>query len=139
MFSPGNGIRPHHWGLIPLWRFYTVRGSTVPVWLQKTRRRMAVTHFRTRNYGPKPTAHALFDVGLKTVDDNLYICVAQSDNTESILTGGSHFKVADLPWRPISFAPKPPSRLFLFTSPGVVAKYSPLCCNCKQLLLCCLS
>ena len=53
-----------------------------------------------------PTAHDLFDAGLWTVDDNFRIQVAKSDIAESILPGGSHFKLADLDGRPLSFAPK---------------------------------
>ena len=53
-----------------------------------------------------PTAHDLFDAGLWTVDDNLRIRVAESDIAESILPGGSHFKLADLHGRPLSFAPQ---------------------------------
>jgi putative restriction endonuclease len=51
-----------------------------------------------------PTAHDLFDAGLWTVDDNLRIQVAKSDIAESILPGGSHFKLADLHGRPLFFA-----------------------------------
>jgi putative restriction endonuclease len=51
-----------------------------------------------------PTAHDLFDAGLWTVDDHLRIQVAQSDIAESILPGGSHFKLSDLHGRPLSFA-----------------------------------
>jgi predicted restriction endonuclease len=51
-----------------------------------------------------PTAHDLFDAGLCTVDDNLRIRVAKSDIAESILPGGSNFKLADLHGRPLSFA-----------------------------------
>ncbi len=51
-----------------------------------------------------PTAHYLFDAGLWTVDDNLRIRVAHSDIAESILPGGSHFKLADLHGRSLSFA-----------------------------------
>ena len=43
-----------------------------------------------------PTAHDLFDAGLWTIDDNLRIQVAHSDISESILPGGSHFKLSDL-------------------------------------------
>jgi putative restriction endonuclease len=53
-----------------------------------------------------PTAHDLFDAGLWTVDDNLRIRIAHSDIAESILPGGSHFKLADLHGRPLSFAPQ---------------------------------
>lgn len=53
-----------------------------------------------------PTAHDLFDAGLWTIDDNLRIQVAKSDIDESILPGGSHFKLADLDGRPLSFAPQ---------------------------------
>ena len=53
-----------------------------------------------------PTAHDLFDAGLWTIDDNLRIHVAKSDIAESILPGGSHFKLADLDGRPLSFAPQ---------------------------------
>lgn len=53
-----------------------------------------------------PTTHDLFDAGLWTVDDNLRIRVAKSDIAESILPGGSHFKLAELHGRPLSFAPK---------------------------------
>jgi len=53
-----------------------------------------------------PTAHDLFDAGLWTVDDRLRIRVAQSDIAESILPGGSHFKLSDLHDRPLSFAPQ---------------------------------
>jgi putative restriction endonuclease len=53
-----------------------------------------------------PTAHDLFDAGLWTVDDNLRIRVALSDIAESILPGGSHFKLVDLHGRPLSFAPQ---------------------------------
>ena len=53
-----------------------------------------------------PTAHDLFDAGLWTVDDNLRIQVAHSDISESILPGGSHFKLSDLHGRPLSFAPQ---------------------------------
>jgi putative restriction endonuclease len=53
-----------------------------------------------------PTAHDLFNAGLWTVDDNLRIRVAESDIAESILPGGSHFKLADLLGRPLSFAPQ---------------------------------
>ena len=52
------------------------------------------------------TAHDLFDAGLWTIDDNLRIQVAKSDIAESILPGGSHFKLADLHDRPLSFAPQ---------------------------------
>lgn len=51
-----------------------------------------------------PTAHDLFDAGLWTIDDNLRIQVAKTDIAESILPGGSHFKLADLHDRPLSFA-----------------------------------
>jgi hypothetical protein len=44
--------------------------------------------------------------GLWTIDDDLRIRVAQSDITESILPGGSHFKLADLHGRRLSFAPQ---------------------------------
>jgi len=50
-------------------------------------------------------AHDLFDAGLWTVDDNLRIRVAKADIAESILPGGSHFKLADLHDLPLSFAP----------------------------------
>ena len=53
-----------------------------------------------------PTAHDLFDAGLWTIDDNLRIQVAKTDIAESILPGGSHFKLADLHGRPLSFAPQ---------------------------------
>jgi len=53
-----------------------------------------------------PTAHELFDAGLWTVDDDLRIRVAKSDIAESILPGGSHFKLAGLHSRPLSFAPQ---------------------------------
>jgi putative restriction endonuclease len=53
-----------------------------------------------------PTAHDLFDAGLWTIDDDLRIRVAQSDIAESILPGGSHFKLSDLHGRPLSFAPQ---------------------------------
>jgi putative restriction endonuclease len=53
-----------------------------------------------------PTAHRLFDAGLWTVDDNFRIQVAKSDIAESILPGGSHFKLDDLHDRPLSFAPQ---------------------------------
>ncbi len=53
-----------------------------------------------------PTAHDLFDAGIWTIDDNLRIQVAKSDIAESILPGGSHFKLADLHGRPLSFAPQ---------------------------------
>jgi putative restriction endonuclease len=53
-----------------------------------------------------PTAHRLFDAGLWTIDDNLRIQVAKSDIAESVLPGGSHFKLADLDGRPLSFAPQ---------------------------------
>jgi putative restriction endonuclease len=53
-----------------------------------------------------PTAHDLFDAGLWTIDDNLRIQVAKSDIAESILPGGSHFKLADLHGRALSFAPQ---------------------------------
>jgi putative restriction endonuclease len=43
-----------------------------------------------------PTAHRLFDAGLWTIDDNLRIHVAKSDIAESILPGGSHFKLSNL-------------------------------------------
>ena len=59
-----------------------------------------------------PTAHDLFDAGLWTIDDDLRIRVAQSDIAESILPGGSHFKLADLHGRRLSFAPKASLRLF---------------------------
>jgi putative restriction endonuclease len=51
-----------------------------------------------------PTAHDLFDAGLWTIDDNLRIRIAHSDIAESILPGGSHFKLADLHGRPLFFA-----------------------------------
>ncbi len=38
--------------------------------------------------------------------DDLRIRVAQSDIAESILPGGSHFKLADLHGRRLSFAPQ---------------------------------
>lgn len=53
-----------------------------------------------------PTAHDLFDAGLWTIDDNLRIQVAKSDIAESVLPGGSHFKLADLHGRPLCFAPQ---------------------------------
>jgi putative restriction endonuclease len=53
-----------------------------------------------------PTAHDLFDAGLWTIDDDLCIRVARSDIAESILPGGSHFKLADLHGRRLSFAPQ---------------------------------
>ena len=53
-----------------------------------------------------PTAHDLFDAGLWTIDHNLRIQVAKTDIAESILHGGSHFKLADLHGRPLSFAPQ---------------------------------
>ena len=53
-----------------------------------------------------PTAHDLFDAGLWTIDDELRIRVAQSDLIESILPGGSHFKLSDLHGRRLSFAPQ---------------------------------
>ena len=53
-----------------------------------------------------PTAHDLFDAGLWTIDDNLRIRVAHSDIAESILPGGSHFKLSDLHDCPLSFAPQ---------------------------------
>ena len=53
-----------------------------------------------------PTAHDLFDAGLWTIDDNLCVQVAKSNIAESILPGGSHFKLADLHGRPLSFAPQ---------------------------------
>ena len=53
-----------------------------------------------------PTAHDLFDAGLWTIDDNLRIQVAKSDIAESILAGGSHFKLADLHDHPLFFAPQ---------------------------------
>ncbi len=53
-----------------------------------------------------PTAHDLFDAGLWTIDGDLRIRVAQSDIAESILSGGSHFKLADLHGRRLSFAPQ---------------------------------
>ncbi len=53
-----------------------------------------------------PTVHDLFDACLWTIDDNLRIQVAKSDIAESILPGGSHFKLADLHNRPLSFAPQ---------------------------------
>ena len=53
-----------------------------------------------------PTAHDLFDAGLWTIDDNLRIQVAKSDIAESILPGGSHFKLADLHDKSLSFAPQ---------------------------------
>ena len=52
-----------------------------------------------------PTAHDLFDAGLWTIDDNLRIQVAHSDISESILPGGSHFKLSDLHGQPLSFNP----------------------------------
>ena len=53
-----------------------------------------------------PTARDLFDAGLWTIDDNLRIQVAKSDIAESILPGGSHYKLSDLHGRRLSFAPK---------------------------------
>ena len=53
-----------------------------------------------------PTAHDLFDAGLWTIDDDLRIRVAQSDLIESILPGGSHFKLSDLHGRRLSFSPQ---------------------------------
>ena len=53
-----------------------------------------------------PTAHDLFDAGLWTIDDNLRIQVAHSDISESILPGGSHFKLSDLHGQPLSFNPQ---------------------------------
>ena len=53
-----------------------------------------------------PTAHELFDAGLWTIDDDLRIRVAQSDLIESILPGGSHFKLSDLHGRRLSFSPQ---------------------------------
>ena len=53
-----------------------------------------------------PTAHELFDAGLWTIDDDLRVRVAQSDLIESILPGGSHFKLSDLHGRRLSFSPQ---------------------------------
>jgi putative restriction endonuclease len=53
-----------------------------------------------------PTAHDLFDAGLWTIDDNLRIQVAKSNIAESILPGGSHFKLSDFHGRSLSFAPQ---------------------------------
>ena len=53
-----------------------------------------------------PTAHDFFEAGLRTIDDNLRIQAAKSDIAESILPGGSHFKLADLHGRPLFFAPQ---------------------------------
>ena len=53
-----------------------------------------------------PTAHDLFDAGLWTIDDDLRIRVAKSDIVESVLPGGSHFKLSDLHGRRLSFAPQ---------------------------------
>jgi predicted restriction endonuclease len=50
------------------------------------------------------STHDLFDAGLWTVDDNLRIQVAMTDIAESVLPGGSHFRLADLNGRPLSFA-----------------------------------
>lgn len=63
-----------------------------------------------------PTAHDLFDAGLWTIDDNLLIQVAKSDIAESILPGGSHFKLADLHGRALFFNPSSllrPSAMYL--------------------------
>ena len=40
------------------------------------------------------------------IDDDLRIQIAKSDISESTLPGGSHFKLADLHGRPLSFAPQ---------------------------------
>jgi putative restriction endonuclease len=52
-----------------------------------------------------PTAHALFDALLWTITDDLRIQVAQSQISESILPGGSHFRLADLHGKRLQFAP----------------------------------
>ena len=52
------------------------------------------------------TAHDLFGGGLWTIDDDLRMSVAQSDLIESILPGGSHFKLSDLHDRRLSFSPQ---------------------------------
>ena len=61
----------------------------VPAWRHEARRRVVA-----------------FDAGLWTIDDNLRIRVAQSDLIESILPGGSHFKLSDLHGRRLSFSPQ---------------------------------
>ncbi len=66
-----------------------------------------------------PTAHDLFDAGLWTVDDRLRIKVAHSDIAESILPGGSHFKLSDLQAARSPSPRKPPSAPTLDTSPGI--------------------
>lgn len=52
-----------------------------------------------------PTAHALFDALLWTITDDLRIQVAHSHISESILPGGSHFRLADLHGKHLQFAP----------------------------------
>lgn len=52
-----------------------------------------------------PTAHALFDALLWTITDDLRIQVAQSQISESILPGGSHFRLADLHGKHLQFEP----------------------------------
>ena len=82
-------------------------GSRVPAWRQEARRRVVAAYFPPEEQvALTPTAHDLFDAGLWTIDDNLRIQVAHSDISESILPGGSHFKLADLHSRPLSFAPQ---------------------------------
>jgi hypothetical protein len=70
------------------------------------------------------STHDLFDAGLWTVDDNLRIRVAKSDIAESIIPGGSHFKLADLDGRPLFFAPQAKLRPDPPTSPGTAARPS---------------
>ena len=55
--------------------------------------------------GPSPYLGFRAD-GLWTIDDDLRIQVAKSDIAESILPGGSHFKLSDLHGRRLSFAPQ---------------------------------
>lgn len=75
-----------------------------------------------------PTAHDMFDAGLWTVDDDLHICVTQSDIVESILPGGNHFRLGDLQGRRLSFAPqailRPSMEHFAWHRREVFGRYS---------------
>ena len=54
--------------------------------------------------GANANLHDLFDAGVWTIDEGFRIRLAQSDLIESILPGGSHFKLCDLHGRRLSFS-----------------------------------
>lgn len=53
-----------------------------------------------------PTAHELFDAGFWTIQDDLTVKVAKSQFTESVMTGGGHFRLSELHGKRLCFDPR---------------------------------